>query len=147
MAHLQPPGSFNFHKPEEWSKWSKRYDHYRLASGLSTATAAKQVSTFLYCLGEDAEDFLVSMGVTEDDRATYNAIKARFDAFFEVRHNVIYEHAQFNGRVQLPGEMVKDYIVALHSLADRCRYQDMKDDLIWNRLVVGIRDRKLSEEL
>ena len=31
---LKPPEVFNFRKPDEWSKWIKRFE-FRLASGIS----------------------------------------------------------------------------------------------------------------
>ena len=56
---LQPPVSFNFAKPDEWPKWNERFEQYRVASGLSKDSDARQVSTLLYCLGEVAEDVLI----------------------------------------------------------------------------------------
>ena len=40
----------------------------RVASGLVEEDAIKQISTFLYCLGEEAEAVLTSTNATEDDR-------------------------------------------------------------------------------
>ena len=95
---IKPPESFDVHHPENWTKWSKRFEQFRVASGLSGAVAAKQVSTFLYCFGESAEDLLSAMGATDADRATYAGIKERFDTYFKVRHNAVYERACFNRR-------------------------------------------------
>ena len=144
---IQPPEPFDVHRPENWSKWIKRFDQYRVASGLSTASAAKQVSTFLYCFGETAEDLMLAMAATDDDRSSFANIKAKFDAYFKVRHNTVYERACFNKRVQQPGESAEDFIVAIHSMADRCEFGDFRDALIRDRLVVGIRDVALSEKL
>ena len=47
----------------------------------------------------------------------------------------------------LPGKIMKVYITALHQLAENCEYADIKDQMIRNRLVVGIRDKALSERL
>ena len=81
---IKPPESFDVHRPENWTKWAKRFEQFRVASGLSGAVAAKQVSTFLYCFGESAEDLLSAMGATDADRATYAGIKERFDTYFKV---------------------------------------------------------------
>ena len=32
--NLQPSGPLCFHKAEDWSKWIRRFEQYRLASGL-----------------------------------------------------------------------------------------------------------------
>ena len=145
---IKPPESFDVHHPENWTKWSKRFEQFRVASGLSGAVAAKQVSTFLYCFGESAEDLLSAMGATDADRATYAGIKERFDTYFKVRHNAVYERACFNRRIQQQGESAEDFIVAVHTMADRCEFgADWRDELIRDRLVVGIRDVELSEKL
>ena len=91
---LQPPEPFNFRKPDEWPRWIKRFEQFRLASALSTANPARQVSTFLYCLGPDAEDTLQSMSPSEEDRATFAAVKAKFEGFFRVRRNTIIERVR-----------------------------------------------------
>ena len=147
MSHIRPPAAFNFREPQGWTRWITRFDQYRLASGLSGETEAKQVSTFLYCLGEEANDFLVTMGATDADRATYDAIKTKFVEFFDVRHNVIFERTRFNRRCQQPGETAEEFIVAVHSLADKCDFDRMKNELIRDRLVAGIQDSDLSERL
>lgn len=146
MIHLRPPMTFNFHEPQGWTRWKARFDQCRLASGLSGEEEAKQVSTFLYCLGEEAQDFLLTIGVTDADCATYNAICTKFDNFFKVRHNVIYKCTRFNCRTQQSGETA-EFIVAVHTLASNCRFGAMKDELIRDRLDAGIRDSELAERL
>ena len=70
-----------------------------------------------------------------------------FDAFFKIRRNVIYERARFNRRNQLPGETSEEYIMALYNLAANCEYGNLEEEMIRDRLVVGIRDSALSERL
>ena len=60
---------------------------------------------------------------------------------------MIYKQAQFNRKNQLPGETADQYIMALLTLAVNCDYRDMEEDLIRDRLVVGIRDLGLSKTL
>ena len=61
---LRAPEAFNFKKPDEWLKWHRRCEQYRVASGLSAESKARQVSTLLYCMGEEAEDVLTSTNIT-----------------------------------------------------------------------------------
>ena len=55
---LEPPEKFNFKCPDEWPRWKKRFDQFSVASGLAAEATVKQVSTLLYCMGEEAEDAL-----------------------------------------------------------------------------------------
>ena len=124
------------------------FEQFRYASGLfSDKDDVRQVSTLLYCLGERAEDVLTSTGITSQERAKYDKVLEKFDNFFQVRKNVIFERARFKQRNQGEGETVDEFIAALHNLADNCPYGALKLELIRDRLVVGIRDSSLSQRL
>ena len=144
---LKAPKEFPFNKPEEWNKWKTRFQQYRLASGLDTRSAECQVSTLLYCMGEQAEDVLDATGISAADKGSYTRVIGKLDDHFKVRKNLIYERARFNQRSQEKGESVEIFITALHQAADFCEFGDMKEQMIRDRLVVGIRDKSLSERL
>ena len=55
---LQPPSPFDFKTPDEWPRWKRRFEQFRLASDLADESDDRQVSTLLYCMGEEAEDIL-----------------------------------------------------------------------------------------
>ena len=71
----------------------------------------------------------------------------KFDTFFQVRKNVIYERAHFNRRSQGQSESIEQFITSLYQLAETCEYGELKDEMIRDRIVVGIRDQALSERL
>ncbi len=60
---------------------------------------------------------------------------------------MIFEIARFNQRDQLKDETAEKYISALYGLVEHCNYGALKDEIIRDRLVVGIRDRKVSQQL
>ena len=68
QIHVQPPELFNFKQPNEWSCWRRRFEQFHTASGLNADPELKQVSIFLYCMGEEAEVVL--------------AVCQKFDDFF-----------------------------------------------------------------
>ena len=146
-ASLSVPAAFPFDTPDHWPKWKRRFQQYRLASGLSQESEERQVNTLLYCLGEEAEDILASTNIGEEDRKKYDSVLAKFDSFFSVRKNVIIERAKFNKRSQLPDEPVEQFIASLYNLAADCNFGELKGELIRDRIVVGIRDASLSERL
>ena len=147
QIRLQPPDPFNFHNPDDWSRWQRRFEQFRVASALTEDEQKKQVSTLLYCLGEEAEGVLASTNITAEQCEVYDTVVAKFDGFFKVRRNVIFERARFNRRHQLDGESAEQYIMELYKLAENCDYGGMKEELIRDRLVVGIKDSALSQKL
>ena len=112
---LEPPAPFPFKVPDQWQWWKKRFDQYRLSSGLSGESDERHISTLLYCMGEDAEETLTSTNITEEDRKEYARVVRKFDEFFKVRKNVIFERAQFNLRCQAEGESIEQFITSLQN--------------------------------
>ena len=62
------------------------------------------------------------------------------------KKNVIYERAKFNQRKQ-HGESVDTFITALHNLAEHCRYGELQEEMVHDRIVVGLLDTALFEKL
>ena len=71
----------------------------------------------------------------------------RNSTHFKVRRNVIFKRARFNQRNQGAGESAEAYIMELYRLAENCSYGELKDEMIRDRLVVGIRGSALSQRL
>ena len=61
---LQPPEAFDFKKPSQWNRWKRRFQQYLVASGLSAGTQVRQVTTLLYCLGDEGNDVLQTIRET-----------------------------------------------------------------------------------
>jgi hypothetical protein len=141
------PEKFDFKKPDEWLKWKRRFEHFLSASGLDKEDEARQASTLLYCLGEEAHDVLASTSITTEDSKKYSKVLKKFDEHFDVRKNVIFERARFNKRNQLDGETAEEYITVLYGLIKSCDYGALKDEMLRYRIVAGIQDMAVSEKL
>lgn len=106
-----------------------------------------QVNTFLYAMGKEAEDILASLKLTGAEMTNYATVKRKFEEHFIPCTNVIYERARFNCRVLQPNEPVEAFITDLHKMAEACEYGELKNELIRDRLVVGLLDVGLSEKM
>jgi len=82
-----------FSRPVEWQHWKRQFEQFRLASGLSAEEDPRQVSALLYCMGNEAEDMLASTNISDDDRKNYSRVITKFDTFFKIRKNIIFERA------------------------------------------------------
>ena len=142
-----PPESFNFACPEQWTKWIRRFERFRIASGLSAKDDEAQVNTLIYAMGDEADDILRSFNLSEDESKRYDAVKGKFESHFDKRRNVIYERARFNMRRQEENEAIDTFVTALYALAEHCGYGSLHDEMIRDRIVVGIRNTSLSERL
>ena len=140
QLRLQPPEPFDFRHPDDWTRWHRRFEQFRTASGLADEGDARQVSMLLYCMGQEADDVLMTTGITTEDRKKYDRVLEKLNGFFKVRRNLVFERAHFNQRSQGENESVEKYITELYHLAEICEYGDLKEQLLRDRIVVGIRD-------
>jgi len=95
-------------------------------------------------LGEDAEDVLSSMNISEENRKKYAEVITKLDDFFQVRKNVIYERGCFNWRMKLVDESVEQFVTNLYQLAEHCECGDLRDEMIHDHIIVGIRSERLQ---
>ena len=144
VAPPASPDSFVFTKPNEWPKWIRHFERFRLASGLGGKPDAMQVSTLVYAMGDETDDIMEGIGLSEEERDVYQTVKTKFDEHFVVRRNTIFEREKFNRRCQEEGENVDSYITSLFCLAAHCECGTRHDEMIRDRIVVGIVDSSLS---
>ena len=144
---LRPPESFDFSKPQEWDKWIRRFERFRLASNLNVSSEETQINTLIYCMGAESDDILRGISLTATEKSTYRGVRDGFQSFFVVKKNVIYERAKFNMRKQREAESVDVFVTALYTLAEHCSYGVLRDELIRDRLVVGLLDKGLYERM
>jgi hypothetical protein len=75
-----------------------------------------------------------------EDAKKYETVSHKFQAHFVSRRNVIFERAKFNKRKLHEGESADSSITALYTLTlvEHCEYEQLKDDMMRDRIVLGI---------
>lgn len=143
---IPAPESFSG-KKDDWENWAKHYERYRHATNMELQPAIAQINNLLLFMGTHVNVTLDAMKKRESDFETYEEAKAAFDEYYKKKINIIYERAKFNQRTQRTDEAANDYIATLQSMAKKLSYGGLLDELVRDRLVVGITDSKLSEHL
>ena len=103
MTGLPPPEAFSF-KPEQWPDWSANFRRYRHAAKLHNEQGIVQRDTLLYIMGRDAEKVYKTfvfaerevgegddMRIEREDETDFERIMTKFDQYFLVKRNIIYE--------------------------------------------------------
>ncbi|UYV74195.1 hypothetical protein LAZ67_11002385 [Cordylochernes scorpioides] len=148
MAQIQPPETFDFSTPNEWPKWRKRFERYLVVSGIKKKEEADKIDLFMYLMGDRADDIFRTFKFEKEEEATkIDSVLKAFDSHFCVRKNIIYERAKFNSRIQEDREPVDEFITSLYKLADSCEFEGLHEQVIRDRIVVGVRDKALSERM
>ena len=102
------------------------FEQYRVASGLSKEDDERQVSVLLYHLGEEADNVLTSTNITSESRKKVADVLQKFDDFFQVRKNIIFERVRFNQCAQGETETTEQFIISLYSFTRDCEFGKLK---------------------
>ena len=124
---IQPPGGFNFDEPSSWSQWQRRFEWFRVASGVAENREEYQINSLLYITGEKSDDML---NTYDDQRKKYEDVWQALGEHFIGQHNVIYERAKFKSRYQQPGESVENFITDVSKLVEHCQYGVSLNEMI-----------------
>lgn len=146
LSSIPSVEKFSFEK-SDWEQWIAHYGRYRIISGMDRAEQKLQITNLLLHMGPEVGKLLEKLKKTEESLQTYEEVKTLFETHFSGKKNIIYERAKFNLRQQHEGETAREYIESLQKLSKSCDYGTLVDELIRDRIVVGIRDNKLSEHL
>ena len=131
-----------------WKKWIQIWKAYEIVPGLDKQPSKLRVATFITCIGPDALEIHTGLPFqSDDDRQNIDKVLELWQNYCIGKTNVIYERYRFNNHSQESDESIDAYTTALHTLAETCEFGSLKEDLICDRLVCGIRDNSPRKKL
>lgn len=136
-----------------WERFKNQFEVFRLAKSINNKAQDVQIANLLMKMGVESIPVYNQFtwfktgeeGELEDK--TYEKTLAKFDAHFRPVQNVIFERLRFNQIIQQSGQSIQDFITELQTQADNCDYAAIKDEMIRDRIVVGVRQAKLRQYL
>ena len=133
-----------------WKVFKDQFAVYKIVKKLDELSADEQIAHMLMAMGSESipvyNQFVFVDSDANKKKTLVNCIKM-FDTYFEPVKNVIFERSVFNKMVQESGQSLHQFIVKLQVQSENCEYGTMKDDLVRDRIVVGVRDIELRKYL
>lgn len=129
-----------------WKKFRRMWDNYEIAAGLTTRENALRTATFLTCIGSEANDIYDGFDFLDQDADDLATVIAKFEAYCMGKINITYERYVFNCCKQ-EDESFDSYLSKLRKLSKTCQYQHLQDELIKDRIVVGVKDNSVRKRL
>ena len=80
-----------------WPKWPRHFERHRIASGLQNKSNQEQVGTFLYAMGDCADDIVKTVSINEAT-ASFDEVKTALNGYFAARRNFIVESTKTKPR-------------------------------------------------
>ena len=131
---------------ESFINWQERLENFFVANNIDAPE--KKRAVFLTMCGADMYQLvrsLTSPGKPNDK--TYDQLTLLLKNHLNPKPNVIVERYKFNIRTRKQAEAVSSFITELRRLSRDCEYNDAGNDMIRDRLVVGINDINIQRKL
>lgn len=146
---FRPPKKLNMEGDllGNWNKFRQAFDIFVMASGKSQESSEIKAAMLLNLIGEDALDLFNTFSLSKEDQKDEKKIIDAFEDYIKPRKNVIYDRYLFYSRNQVEGETFESFVKDIKRLAESCEFGSEKENMIRDRVVIGIRNRENQERL
>lgn len=131
-----------------WDIFREEYGDYALATGLVVKEADVQAATLRSLMGAECRHvYKHNLNLSRDEQADVGAILDALEAYFKPAKNVIYERYVFGCCKQEDGESIDSFVTRLREKAASCEYGTLRDELIRDKIVLGIANESTRRRL
>ena len=146
ISQLKPPGNLDFGNPSEfphaWKWWKEEITLY-MDLAMDEREEKTKVKLFLYSICNQGRGIHCHSPAAQPLKDVFDA----FETHWNPKKNETVERYRFFTRVQEEGEPLEKFIVDLKILASTCNFTTLRESLVRDRIICGIRDSKLREDL
>ena len=130
-----------------WALIIECWQDYVVGNELTELSENTLAARLCSAMGVECRKILKHLPIPETDKNKPPKIIEGLKKHFEPQKNVIYERYLFNSSVQEQGEGIDSYVTKLRRLASTCEYEALEDQLIRDRIVIGIRSKEVRGRL
>ena len=131
-----------------WKRFKRVWCNYEIASRLIKQGNEERTATLLTCLGPDALEMVDGLSFASDEERTNpDIVIQKLETFCIGETNETYERYQFNKWDQELNKSIDSYVAVLRNLAKTCNYCTLEENLIRDRIVMGIRENSTRKRL
>ena len=149
VIRFEISGEFKFVVETDFKAYAEQLEFFFVANGVTDPKQKKAVllsnlPAETYQLAKD----LVAPTSLREDSLTYDTIVERLQKQLKPQKSALVARYEFDNRARNAGETVSQYVAVLKHLATECKFNEaMRLERLRDRLVSGIRDKKMMSEL
>lgn len=147
---IPPPGPMKLSGDwsANWDIFRAEFEDYSLAVDLVAASSAVQAATLRTLMGPECRHvYKHNLQLTEAERGDVTNILDKLEEYFKPAKNVIYERYVFGCCKQEDGESTDNFLTRLREKAATCDYGALRDELIRDKVVLGITNEATRRRL
>ena len=129
-----------------WEFFKQQWMDYEVATGLDKKSQAVRLATLRSVMGKDCLQIFLNLDCGLGELTVAEALAA-LQRYFLPKRNVVYERYVFNSCIQTPQETVDSFTNRLRNLASPCKFGALTDEMIRDRLVIGVNDKRTKGRL
>ena len=140
--------SDRLHQGENWKLFRREWKFYELAAGIHRKADEVRVASLLNVVGKEGLDMYETFQWEDASHALkIDKVLEKFEERCVPARNETYERFVFFKREQLPSESLDCYIRALMKLSENCGFGTLRESLIRDRLILGVKDDRIRQKL
>ncbi|XP_025263219.1 uncharacterized protein K02A2.6-like, partial [Camponotus floridanus] len=129
-----------------WRKFKRQFLTF-VNAYYEEATESRKVAILLHSAGEDAAEVFESFQLNDEDKKKLEIVLRKFNEHYLPATNVTYQRYLLFNRRQEEGEAYEHYMTALKNISLTCELRELRDSLVKDAFISGIRDKKIQEKL
>uniref|UniRef100_A0A673W9M9 Gypsy retrotransposon integrase-like protein 1 n=1 Tax=Salmo trutta TaxID=8032 RepID=A0A673W9M9_SALTR len=149
-ANIPPPAVMKLSGDwsTNWDTFRGEWEDYALATGLLEKDDEVVAATLRTIMGTECRHvYKHNLNLTAAQQGNATAILDALEHYFKPAKNVIYERYVFGCCKQEDGESIDSFVTRLREKAATCDYGALRDELIRDKLVLGITDEGTRRRL
>lgn len=144
MNQLRQPKELSSGK--DWTRWKSSFNLYMIGSGAIKLKEEEKIAILLHCIGDEARTVSETFEIP-DKEMTYDNIIKKFEEYYVPALNESVETFKFNSRTQGADETFEKFETDLRQLSNNCNFGSLRDRLIRDRIVAGIKCKVVQDRL
>ena len=133
-------------REDSWQFYIDRLEQFFVANDVDNE--GKKKAILLSSVGAKTYKLLTSLSQPKSPKdLSYSQIVTLIKNHQNPEPSSIVQRFKFNSRVRKPEESVRNYVAELRKLSEFCDFGDNLDDMLRDRLVCGINDRRIQTKL
>ena len=130
-----------------WEYFRQQYEDYETATAINERSDNIRAATLRSVMGKDCIQILQNLSLSTAERNNVNTCLDRLEDRFKPQKNVIYERFNFHTTSQEPDESFDAFLNKLRKRAATCNFGAMTDEMIRDRIVIGVKNTSLTERM
>ncbi|GFO29285.1 polyprotein [Plakobranchus ocellatus] len=131
---------------DSWIAYTERLEHFFMANDITSEEKKKAI--LLNSVGATTYKLVSNLvSPRKPGDVPYREIIEVVKAHPNPRPSTIVQRFKFNSCVRQPGESIRSYVAELKRLTEFCDYENNLEEMLRDRLVCGINDKKIQQRL